>query len=222
MTQTPIVLRLVIFDCDGVLFRSEAANLAFYNAVLHRVGQPPLSERGAVDCQALAAAQLFERHYGDEPGLVARLREEVHSVDYGSFYPLMHPRPRLRAVLQRLRGRYKTAMATNRGKTAREVLAHFGFADLFDLVVGVHDVSRPKPHPDMLLKCAGDLCVDPGNAVYVGDQPGDAASARAAGMHFVGMGPVLRDVERYTLEKLDQIEVVLRGLEHVCRPNGSA
>jgi len=74
----------------------------------------------------------------------------------------------------------------------------------------------------MLLKCAGDLCVDPGNAVYVGDQPGDAASARAAGMHFVGMGPVLRDVERYTLEKLDQIEVVLRGLEHVCRPNGSA
>ena len=32
-------LMLVIFDCDGVLFRSEQANVAFYNEVLRQVGQ---------------------------------------------------------------------------------------------------------------------------------------------------------------------------------------
>ena len=36
--------RLVIFDCDGVLFESREANRAFYNHLLTGFGKAPLTE----------------------------------------------------------------------------------------------------------------------------------------------------------------------------------
>ncbi|MCI0347644.1 MAG: HAD family hydrolase, partial [Chloroflexi bacterium] len=45
--------------------------------------------------------------------------------------------------------------------------------------VGVLDVARPKPHPDVVLKCLARLGVRPAAAVYVGDAESDLAAARA-------------------------------------------
>ncbi len=195
-------VKLVIFDCDGVLFESEQANIAFYNAVLERAGEPPLPLDGEVACHALSSAQLFEKYYGDRPELLARIRAIAQSIDYGPFYPLMKPRPHLRTVLERLRRRCKTALATNRGKTVAGVLEHFGITDLFDLAVGVLDVDRPKPHPDLLVRCLEIFGLGPHEAVYVGDQEIDARSARAAGVRFIAMGPMAPDGEA----RIDRIE----------------
>ena len=204
-------ITVVVFDCDGVLFRSEQANVAFYNEVLRLVGEPPLDDWAEVACHALSSAQLFEKYYGDRPALLARLRETAKSLDYGPFYPLMEPREGLHEVLRSLRRRYKTAMATNRGMTVQGVLAHFGLAALFDLAVGVLDVPRPKPHPDMLLKCIRHFGAPANEAVYVGDQPIDAASAHAAGMGFVAMGHVVADV-RHRIAELAELEALLATL----------
>jgi beta-phosphoglucomutase-like phosphatase (HAD superfamily) len=38
--------RLVIFDCDGVLFESREANRAFYNQLLCEMGKARLTEEG--------------------------------------------------------------------------------------------------------------------------------------------------------------------------------
>jgi phosphoglycolate phosphatase-like HAD superfamily hydrolase len=37
------LLKLIAFDCDGVLFDSREANIAFYNAILEQFGMPRLS-----------------------------------------------------------------------------------------------------------------------------------------------------------------------------------
>ena len=37
------MIKLVAFDCDGVLFDSRQANIAFYNDILARFEQPRLS-----------------------------------------------------------------------------------------------------------------------------------------------------------------------------------
>lgn len=206
-----MAVQLVIFDCDGVLFASGEANVAFYNEVLRRCGQPELDDDGEAACHALASAQLFEKYYGDRPELLARLRETANAMDYGPFYPLMRPHEGLYEFLSALRQRYKTAMATNRGKTVGGVLDYFQLEPYFDLAVGVHDVERPKPHPDMLLKCARHFSLEPREAVYVGDQPGDAASAAAAGMSFIAMGDAVRDA-RDVVSRLEQIVPLIERL----------
>jgi HAD superfamily hydrolase (TIGR01509 family) len=206
-----VAIALVVFDCDGVLFRSEQANVAFYNEVLRRTGEPPLDDWGEAACHALSSAQLFEKYYGDRPDVLSRLRAAAHELDYGPFYPLMEPREGVYDVLPRLRGRYKIAMATNRGKTVHGVLEHFGLAPLFDFAVGVLDVARPKPHPDMLLRCVERFDVRADLAVYVGDQPTDAASAHAAGMQFIALGRTVPDAT-YRIAELTELEAVLATL----------
>ena len=58
----------------------------------------------------------------------------------------------------------------------------------FDLVVGIHDVERPKPAPDMIVRCLDHFAVPPRDAVYVGDSPGDLEASRAAGVPFIAVG----------------------------------
>jgi phosphoglycolate phosphatase len=183
-------IRLVIFDCDGVLFDSEPANLAFYREVLRRAGAPPMPESAEAAYHSLASAQLFEQLFADDPELLARVKEVARATDYAPFFPLMQPKPLLRETLAKLRERHATAMATNRGQTTQGVVEHFAMSDLFDLAVGVLDVARPKPHPDMLVKCLEHFGISPDDAVYVGDQPSDHEAAVAAAMHFIGMGPM--------------------------------
>jgi HAD superfamily hydrolase (TIGR01509 family) len=185
-----MAIRLVIFDCDGVLFDSEPANLAFYREVLRVAEAPPMPESIEAAYHSLASAQLFQKLFGDRPDLLARVQDVARSTPYAPYFPLMQPKPLLRETLAALHIDYSIAMATNRGQTTRGVVEFYELDAFFDLAVGVLDVARPKPHPDMLLRCLDHFDAAARDAVYVGDQSTDHEAAEAAGMHFIGMGPM--------------------------------
>lgn len=205
-------VRLVIFDCDGVLFDSEPANLAFYREVLRLSEAPPVPESMEAAYHSLASTQLFEKIFGDRPELHERVQAIARSTDYTPFFPLMQPKPQLRETLATLRKSYSTAMATNRGKTTQQVVEFFELGGLFDLAVGVLDVPRPKPHPDMLLLCLEHFELRATQAVYVGDQPTDLAAARSAGMPFIGMGPMCGQTE-LSAQRFEEIPALVAGLD---------
>ena len=90
--------------------------------------------------------------------------------------------PGLFDVLAALRPAWRLGMATNRGSTVPGVVRRFGLDAWLDAAVGVLDVARPKPHPDVDPGVPGRLGVPPAAAVYVGDAESDLAAARAAGV----------------------------------------
>ena len=51
-----------------------------------------------------------------------------------------------------------------------------------------HQVERPKPFPDVYLRAAQLLGIDPRNCIVFEDSPIGIAAARAAGTHVVGIG----------------------------------
>lgn len=55
----------------------------------------------------------------------------------------------------------------------------------FDAVVGAADVKRGKPHPDVFLKAAEKLGVDPRDCIVFEDAPMGVEAARRAGMRAV-------------------------------------
>ncbi len=179
---------LVILDCDGVLFDSFEANVAFYNAVLEQIGEPLLDEEGRHHAHRMATPQIMEWLFADRPVRLAEAKEAAYATDYTPFLAKLIPVPRLFETLGWLRERYRTAMATNRGATIPALVSHFDLGPHFELVVGIRDVPRPKPAPDMLLYCLERLGVHADDALYVGDSPGDHAAAVAAGMRFVAVG----------------------------------
>ena len=93
--------------------------------------------------------------------------------------------PYLKPLLEKLRPRYKTAIATNRSNTMDRVLSEHGLEEYFDLVVSSNDVDRPKPYPDPLIKILEHFEIEAYNTLYVGDSELDEIAAKAAGVPFV-------------------------------------
>jgi phosphoglycolate phosphatase len=182
------MIRAVILDCDGVLFDSWDANVAFYNAVLSALGCPPLDTEGERLAHRLSTPQLFEQLFAGDAERLSEARTVARHLDYAPFYPLMRPVPDLYDLLRRLRVRYRLAMATNRGVTVAGVMAYFGLGSFLELAVGINHVARPKPFPDMLEHCLAHFTLDADEAIYVGDAVSDYDAARAAGMPFVAVG----------------------------------
>lgn len=179
-------LKGVIFDCDGVLFESRNANLAYYNAVLSRFGVEPVraEDSGRAHlCHTAASPQVFSVLLGEER--VEAALSVAATIDYRSFIPEMQPEPFLVEVLAILADQLPLAIATNRGVSMLEILQHFDLARYFCAVVTSRDVPRPKPYPDMLHLAAARLGVPAGELLFIGDSELDQAAASSAGMPFV-------------------------------------
>lgn len=78
----------------------------------------------------------------------------------------------------------------NDGSAAERALDRFDAVDAVDALVARETVRPGKPHPDPLLEVLDRLSVEPGNALFVGDQPGDAEAAARAGASFLHVDQV--------------------------------
>jgi HAD superfamily hydrolase (TIGR01509 family) len=203
--------RAVVFDCDGVLFDSWRANVAYYDAIRARLGLEPMDAAWRERAHYLAGTQVIDEMFGDDPARLAEARRVARGVDYDPFYALMDPMPGLFDVLATLRADWRLGMATNRGSTVPGVVQRFGLDRYLGAAVGVLDVARPKPYPDVVLECLARLGVPPAAGVYVGDAESDLAAARAAGAHFVGFGAIAGSP--HVVRNLRELPGVLRTLD---------
>lgn len=184
----------IVFDCDGVLFESKSANLAYYNEVLSAFDVAPVTieqpERAHI-CHTAATPQVFAALLG--PAQAALAIEMVAKLDYKKFIPFMTPEPQMQEVIAALAERYPLAVATNRGTSMVEILAHFDLTSYFKVVITSRDVPRPKPFPDMLHLAARRLGIAEKELLFVGDSELDAAAATAAGIPFIAYRSVQGD-----------------------------
>ena len=90
--------------------------------------------------------------------------------------------------LERWAQRAELALFT--GRTRKELnhtLKHFKVEHLFRRIVAMEDVERLKPDPEGLHYLLNGI--DPGSALYLGDNLDDALAARSAGVPFLGVLP---------------------------------
>ena len=178
-------LKLVIFDCDGVMFDSKNANRVYYNHMLEKFGHPPM------DAEELEYVHMHHvmdsvrhifRKYPNDLDAAETFRK---GLDYTPFLQHMIMEPDLPEFLDFLRPEYKTAISTNRTSTMRSVLEMFRLDDLFDKVVTAFDVAHPKPHPEALHQILAHFGYQVDEAVYIGDSQVDREHTAALGMRLI-------------------------------------
>jgi phosphoglycolate phosphatase len=178
--------KVIIFDCDGVLFDSKKANIAFYNQILSQFHLPPLTiaevEYVHISTAEEALRYLLERR--DPRDAEAVLAHRPH-VDYTPFIRLMQMEPNLRELLSSLPRRIKRAVSTNRSYTIGDVLRIHGLEGEFDLVVSALDVKNPKPDPESAFKILQHFAIAPAEALFVGDSTTDQQAAGGAQVPFI-------------------------------------
>lgn len=204
-------IKVVAFDCDGVLFDTVKANKAYYNRILSHFGKPEMTSEQFAYSHMHTVDESLANLFGDE-----KMREAAHAyrkkMGYGSFIKYMEMEPYLKPLLKKLRPAYKTAIVTNRTDTMHQVLAEFGIDKDFDLVVTALDVSRPKPHAKPLLKVLEHFSITPRQIIYVGDSEVDEIAAKAAGIPLIAYdNPSL--LADFHITSLKEIEKIL-GIDH--------
>lgn len=184
MTTT---IKAVAFDCDGVLFDTVKANTAYYNRILSEFGKPSMTPSQFQYAQMQTADKAIA-HLFPDPGEFEAAQQFRRKMGYVPFIPQMEIAPGLRDLLDWLKGRFQTAVVTNRSDTMARVLKEFGLESAFEQVVTALDVTHPKPHPEPLLKALTAFGLSPGQMLYIGDSLLDEQAAAGAGTLFAAFG----------------------------------
>ncbi len=200
-------VKVVAFDCDGVLFDTEQSNRAYYNEILTYLGKPDLSPEQFAYVHMHTVDESLAYLCDDEKSL-ADAYAYRKTMNYDEFVKFMKVEPGLVALMKKMRPQIKTAIATNRTDTINGLLEAFEICDLFDLVVSSSDVQRPKPHPDPLLKILAFFDIQPHQAIYVGDSNVDESAAISAGMQLVAYRNKALSAA-YHIDSLKELEVLL-------------
>jgi HAD superfamily hydrolase (TIGR01509 family) len=178
-------LKLVVLDCDGVMFDSRGANRAYYGHLRERFGRPPLTEEEVAFVHTHSAPESVPYLFRSWPEDLGRVEAYRTELDYEPFLRLMAMEPDLPEFLAAVRPPLLTAISTSRTTTMPAVLDTFGLRRHFDLVVTALDVTRPKPHPEALLKILGHFGLRADEGIFIGDSQVDAEHAEAVGMELV-------------------------------------
>jgi HAD superfamily hydrolase (TIGR01509 family) len=180
----------VIFDCDGTLVHSMPAHfeawceaLAIHGAggvlredVFYAMGGRPTKDI-VVDLNA-----EYDLHL--DPESVAISKREAFLKRISSLVLISE----VAAFAQSLRGRIPMAIATGGSRMVIEkTLQATGTSDWFDEVVTADDVAEGKPAPDIFLRAAELLRVDPSKCLVIEDAPAGILAARAAGMAVIAI-----------------------------------
>lgn len=200
---------VVAFDCDGVMFDTTRANMAYYNRILNHFGKPDMTPDQFSFAHMHTVDETIAHLFDDEASFAAA-QTFRKGMSYVPFLKDMEIEPHLKSLLERLRPRYKTAIATNRSDTMDRVITEHNLEGYFDLVVSSSDVKRPKPEPDLLLRIMEHFSIGPRCVVYVGDSELDEQAAKAAGVPFVAYNNTALSADFY-IKSLKEIEDILDG-----------
>ena len=181
MTQ----LKLVIFDCDGVMFDSKDANRIYYNQLLKEFGHLPMNELEEDYVHSHNVLDSVNYIFRDYPREIAEVNEFRKSLDYTPFLKYMVIEPDLKEFLGILRPKYHTAISTNRSTTMASVMKMHDLDSYFDLVVTSLDVEQPKPHAEGLVKILDFFQLSADEAVYIGDSMVDREHTAAVNMRLI-------------------------------------
>ena len=177
------MVKAIIFDLDGTLVDSSAFTLKRHELAARKLGlEPP--EWG--DFRKLSGNSWHNILKTIWPQVDPEEFIAVYLTTNVGKYP---PVKGAVGAVKSLVGHYRLGVLTGTpGARGREKLVDAGF-DLgwFEFVHGEEDLEFGKPDGRAFSKALEILSLDPKEIVYVGDTANDYASAKAAGINFIGV-----------------------------------
>jgi len=178
--------KLIIFDCDGVMFSSREANRAYYNHLLAAFACPPMDEDELSYVHShnvdASVAHIFRNHPSINTDKIAEYRSNL---DYTPFLDHMIMEEDLIDFLRLIKPHYHTAISTNRTNTMEMILDIFNLRPWFEMVVTAVNAPRPKPAPDGLHMILDHFNLQPEQSIYIGDSDVDRQHCTAVGVELI-------------------------------------
>ena len=200
------MIKLVIFDLDGVLYDSKEIHFIALNKALSDIN-PELVITEAEHLKTYDGLPTNKKLnlLTREKNLDAALHQSIWEKKQEYTQDLIEKiqvNNVLIKNLKRLNKNIKIACASNSiKKTVDSVLKSLGIFDIFDVIYSNQDVDNPKPHPQIYWKCMVDFNVLPTETIIVEDSPIGRQGAKMSGANtmFVNRSS---DLDKYFFDSL--------------------
>lgn len=182
------MISTVIFDLDGLLADTEGLHCQAYQMAMaeHDIALKQADYAEHWVRNGLGIADWVGRHNLAIDPLALRLRKSEHYLDL--LNSSLRPMDGALELLAGLHGKLRFALASSSYRDAIDgVLAGLDIAHYFETIVSGLDVPRVKPFPDIFLKAAEQLAVEPAECIVLEDAEKGVVAAALAGMRCIAV-----------------------------------
>jgi len=179
---------LLIFDLDGTLVDSSADIIAAVNFTRQFLALPIMDDKEIIHMVGDGTDKLVERLIG--PAHQGRYAEalaifiayyDAHLLDNATLYAGVTD------VLDFFSHKKKVIITNKRENMTRKITDAFSLTDRFDDIIGMGTTPFRKPDLRILQPVLTRFCIEPHQAIIVGDGIADLQLARNAGIKSCGM-----------------------------------
>jgi beta-phosphoglucomutase len=218
-----MLIRACIFDLDGVIVDTAKYHFLAWKRLAGQLGIV-FTEKDNERLKGVSRMNSLEiiLEIGNRK-LTSSQKNEFAALKnkwYVEYIEKMTPEEILPGCLYFLHELRKAKIKTAVGSASKNtpmILERVGIIDLFDAVADGNNVSKAKPDPEVFLKAAEILGIDPGQCIVFEDAIAGIQAAINAGMFAVGVGLpevlteahlVISGLHEMNLEKLKKIEKI--------------
>ena len=194
-----ILKKTVIFDMDGLMFDTEFLVEEGWDFAGQKLGVGKLGYMisKTLGVNAEKTKEIFFEEFGDKVDideLTRHTREYVYDYYAKNGVPV---KPYLQKLLEYLKENgYKMAVASSsRRQSVMHHLENTKVVDYFDAIICGDMIEHSKPAPDIYLKAAEELNVNPEECYALEDSPNGIRSAKSAGMKVIMVPDMIKPTE---------------------------
>lgn len=187
-------IKACIFDMDGVLVSTEQFHFQAWKRLAETIGISIDWEfnENLKGVSRAVCIDLILKHGGviktDEEKLVLASQKNEWFLELVSHISPKDVFPGVVDFLTELKSKkYKIALGSA-SKNAPLLLEKMQIAHFFDAVIDGNKITKAKPNPEVFLKGAEELGVNPEHCVVFEDAISGVEAARSAGMYCIGIG----------------------------------
>lgn len=172
--------QLALFDLDGTLFDTGRVNYFSYRDALAIYGVTLDEDYFVTHCNGRHYTEFLPELL-DDPQKI----ESVHRIKKESYHSNLHharQNTQLFSLIHAIRPFYHLAVVTTASyRNSMDILAHFGCAELFDLLITQENITHTKPDPEGFLKAMAHFGAAADKTVIFEDSSVGLQAARATG-----------------------------------------
>ncbi len=187
---------IAIFDLDGVLTETSEQHYQAWKSLADSLELPfdrQVNERlkGVSRMESLdiilSHGGVSNRYSPEEKERLATEKNDLYKELISHISP-ENLFPGVRELLDQLQAKNIKIALASASHNAPALLDQMGISHYFDYVVNPSSVAKGKPAPDIFLKAATELAIDPAKAVGFEDAVAGVKAIKSAGMYAVGIG----------------------------------
>lgn len=186
------MIKVIIFDVDGTLYKSTEIRRKFAEAAYHTLSK--FKNIPVEDAQRLVEdkREKLKKEYGFSAPYTLTLKSfgvpiefwHKENIEFFDSRDYLTEDEKLKKSLTELKRHYKLAVLTNNNRIqAERTLESLGLKSLFDRVFTYNSFKLLKPNPEFFRRAVEDLDVEPEACLFIGDRYNvDLSPAEELGM----------------------------------------